>query len=40
VPPLMGFVATHGGGFRLAFLLPALCYAYLLYYAVSGYRVR
>ncbi|OUJ72937.1 sugar MFS transporter [Hymenobacter crusticola] len=40
IPPLMGWVATHGGGLRVAFMLPALCYAYLLYYAVSGYRVR
>ncbi|RSK43642.1 sugar MFS transporter [Hymenobacter perfusus] len=40
IPPLMGLVATHGGGLRVAFVLPALCYAYLLYYALSGYRVR
>ncbi|RTQ51686.1 sugar MFS transporter [Hymenobacter gummosus] len=40
IPLLMGWVATHGGGLRVAFLLPALCYAYLLYYALSGYRVR
>ncbi|QNH63769.1 sugar MFS transporter [Hymenobacter sediminicola] len=40
IPPLMGLIATHGGGLRVAFVLPALCYAYLLYYAVSGYRVR
>ncbi|MCC2546384.1 sugar MFS transporter [Hymenobacter sp. BT175] len=40
IPPLMGFVATHGGGLRVAFILPALCYAYLLYYSVAGYRVR
>ncbi|RSK45067.1 sugar MFS transporter [Hymenobacter rigui] len=40
IPPLMGWVATHGGGLRVAFGLPALCYAYLLYYSLSGYRVR
>ncbi|QIX63391.1 sugar MFS transporter [Hymenobacter lutimineralis] len=40
VPLLMGWVATHGGGLRVAFVLPALCYAYLLYYALRGYRVR
>ncbi len=40
IPPLMGFVATYGGGLRVAFLLPALCYAYLLYYSLRGYRVR
>jgi len=40
IPPLMGWLATHGGGLRVAFAVPALCYLYLLYYALSGYRVR
>jgi FHS family L-fucose permease-like MFS transporter len=40
IPPLMGWLATHGGGLRVAFVVPALCYLYLLFYAVSGYRVR
>ena len=37
---LMGWLATHGGGLRVAFVVPALCYVYLLFYALSGYRVR
>ncbi|MBF9221405.1 sugar MFS transporter [Hymenobacter ruricola] len=40
IPPLMGFLATEGGGLRVAFVVPALCYLYLLFYAMSGYRVR
>ncbi|MBO0358002.1 sugar MFS transporter [Hymenobacter sp. BT186] len=40
IPLIMGWVATNGGGLRVAFILPALCYAYLLYYSLSGYRVR
>ncbi len=40
IPPLMGFIATHGGGLRVAFVVPALCYLYLLFYALRGYRVR
>ena len=40
LPLLMGFIATHGGGLRVAFVVPALCYLYLLFYAMSGYRVR
>ncbi|QDA61680.1 sugar MFS transporter [Hymenobacter jejuensis] len=40
IPPLMGFIATHGGGLRVAFVVPALCYTYLLFYALRGYRVR
>ncbi|OWP61955.1 glucose/galactose MFS transporter [Hymenobacter amundsenii] len=39
IPPLMGLISTHGGGLRIAFILPALCYAYLLFYALNGYRV-
>ena len=40
VPPLMGLLATYGGGLRVAFILPALCYLYLLFYALRGYRLR
>ena len=40
VPPLMGLLATYGGGLRVAFVLPALCYLYLLFYALRGYRLR
>ena len=40
IPPLMGWLATHSGGLRVAFVVPALCYLYLLFYALSGYRVR
>ncbi len=40
VPPLMGWLATHGGGLRAAFAVPVGCYLYLLFYALSGYRVR
>ena len=40
IPPLMGFIATYGGGLQVAFVVPALCYLYLLFYALSGYRVR
>ena len=40
IPPLMGFISTHGGGLRVAFIVPMLCYAYLLFYALRGYRVR
>jgi FHS family L-fucose permease-like MFS transporter len=36
---LMGYIATHGG-LRAAYVVPALCYAYMVYYAVRGYRVR
>ena len=34
------WLATHGGGLRVAYAVPAGCYLYLLFYALSGYRVR
>jgi FHS family L-fucose permease-like MFS transporter len=40
IPLLMGWLSTHGGGMSVAFLVPVLCYAYLLHYALIGYRVR
>ncbi|ALW86843.1 hypothetical protein AUC43_18225 [Hymenobacter sedentarius] len=40
IPPLMGWLATNGGGLHVAFVVPMLCYLYLLFYALSGYRVR
>ena len=40
IPPLMGWLATNGGGLQVAFVVPALCYLYLLFYALNGYRVR
>ncbi|MBD2768873.1 sugar MFS transporter [Hymenobacter sp. BT664] len=40
IPPLMGWLATNGGGLHVAFVVPMLCYVYLLYYALRGYRVR
>lgn len=39
LPLLMGFAADQTS-LRLAFLLPAGCYVYLLYFALRGYRVR
>ncbi len=39
MPLLMGYLADEAS-LRLAFLVPVGCYVYLLYFAVSGYRVR
>ena len=40
VPKLIGTIATGSGSVQAAFLVPAACYAYLLFYALRGYRVR
>ena len=39
IPPLMGGVADSFG-YTFAFIVPALCYVYILYYAVKGSIVR
>jgi FHS family L-fucose permease-like MFS transporter len=39
VPELQGLLADHFG-YQRSFLIVLACYAYLLYFAVSGYRVR
>ncbi|MCE7062252.1 L-fucose:H+ symporter permease [Dyadobacter sp. CY343] len=38
VPPLMGLL-SDAFGIKPAFIIPAICYAYLVFYARSGYRV-
>ncbi|QRR00688.1 L-fucose:H+ symporter permease [Dyadobacter sandarakinus] len=37
IPPLMGLV-SDASGIKTAFLVPVLCYAYLMYYALAGHK--
>jgi FHS family L-fucose permease-like MFS transporter len=39
IPPLVGVLADHIG-LQYAFILPLLCYLYIVFYGVSGSRVR
>ena len=39
IPPLMGGIADNFG-YTYAFLVPAICYIYILYYAISGSKIR
>lgn len=39
VPPAMGYVSDQAG-IRWSFIFPALCYLYVLFFAVKGYRIR
>lgn len=39
IPPLMGLV-SDSFGIRPAFIIPVICYAYLVYYAKAGHRVK
>lgn len=39
IPPMQGLLADNIG-LQLSFLLPVLCYVYIAYYALSGYKVK
>ncbi len=39
VPPVMGLL-SDSFGIKLAFIVPVLCYAYLIYYAKAGHVVK
>jgi FHS family L-fucose permease-like MFS transporter len=38
IPPLFGWLAVALGGFQHAFFLPIICYIYIAYYGLSGYK--
>ncbi|MEN9443656.1 MAG: hypothetical protein RIS47_546 [Bacteroidota bacterium] len=41
IPVLMGFIADNPAlGYSWAFVLPALCYLYIFYFAVKGSKIR
>ncbi|MFD1755043.1 sugar MFS transporter [Rufibacter sediminis] len=40
VPPLQGAVADVTGNVQLSFIVPLLCYLYIVYYGFAGYRTR
>lgn len=39
IPPLMGLIADSAG-YTWAFIVPAVCYAYIFFYAVKGNTIR
>ena len=39
IPPLMGSIAD-GAGYTWAFIVPAMCYLYIFFYAVIGNKIR
>ncbi len=39
IPPLMGLIAQTYG-YTWAFIIPALCYLYIFFYAVKGFSIR
>ncbi|HMM11848.1 MAG TPA: MFS transporter [Bacteroidales bacterium] len=39
IPPIMGAIADSAG-YTWAFLVPALCYLYIFFYAVKGHKIR
>jgi len=39
IPPLMGSIAD-GAGYTWAFIVPAMCYLYIFFYAIIGNKIR
>ncbi len=39
IPPVMGMIAD-GMGYTWAFIVPAICYAYIFFFAVKGCKIR
>ncbi|WP_161888415.1 sugar MFS transporter [Pontibacter russatus] len=40
IPPLQGLVADSTGSLQLSFLVPLVCYAYIVYYGFAGYKIK
>jgi FHS family L-fucose permease-like MFS transporter len=38
IPPLQGYFADVSHDFQLSFILPVLCYVYVLFYGLKGYK--
>ena len=38
--PLMGVLVETLGGYQQAFLLPIVCYLFIVYYGISGHKVK
>ncbi|AYL96444.1 L-fucose:H+ symporter permease [Mucilaginibacter celer] len=39
VPPIMGLISDHSG-IRMAFIVPLICYLYVLFYGMKGHAVK
>jgi MFS transporter, FHS family, L-fucose permease len=39
IPPLQGYIADVTGNLQLSFLVPLICYAYIMYYGFFGSKV-
>ena len=40
VPPLQGLMADLSGNLQLSFIIPMVCYAYIVYYGFAGYKIK
>jgi MFS transporter, FHS family, L-fucose permease len=38
IPPLQGYIADATGNLQLSFLVPLVCYLYIVYYGFAGYK--
>jgi MFS transporter, FHS family, L-fucose permease len=39
-PPIQGFIADHLGNLQIAFIVPLIGYAYIVFYGLSGSKIR
>ena len=39
IPPIQGLIAD-AAGIQLSYLVPAVCYIYLVFYGIRGHEVR
>ncbi|MEO6758976.1 MAG: L-fucose:H+ symporter permease, partial [Saprospiraceae bacterium] len=40
MPPIAGLLSTYGGGMRMALLVPFICFSYVVYYVLKGWRIQ
>lgn len=40
IPPLQGYVADVSNNLQLSFLVPLVCYIYIVYYGFLGYKIK
>jgi len=38
MPPIAGLLSTYGGGMKMALIIPLLCFGYVVYYVLKGWR--
>ena len=40
MPPIAGLLSTYAGGMQMALLVPFVCFSYVVFYVLRGWRIR